>query len=197
MQSSLFFALSVQSDNSRNNGNDADGLAQNAADGEIEDVVDQPQGRAAEAELAYRSRVLGAEADGREGHCHGGQDLQEQIGNRDSFFKDGKGQYVRACVDGDEESQPGRMVGVHLFRIGKEQGTQNGNGVQQASHDSPKHSKVDHKKEGSEELDHDQVFLGFGLVGKTVHSQSRKADDLGDDFKRFHFLHLKHKYESL
>ena len=129
MQSSLFFALSVQSDNSRNNGNDADGLAQNTADGEIEDVVDQPQGRAAEAELAYRSRVLGAEADGRECHCHGGKDLQEQIGNCDRFFKNRKGQYVRACVNGDEQREPGRMVGVHLFRIGKEQGTQNGNGV--------------------------------------------------------------------
>ena len=88
------FFLSVKSPDARQNGDETNGLSQDSADGKAGNVIDQPQGRAEQGKLAYCRSVLSAKADGGHHHSGGGQALEQQIGEGDLLFEDGKGKDI-------------------------------------------------------------------------------------------------------
>ena len=78
------------------------------------------------------------------------------------------------------------MRGVQLFLEKEKHGSDGGNHVQNAAHNSAEHEEADCKKRAAEQLAEDQMALLFLLIRENVAGHGENSDGLPDDLNGRH-----------
>ena len=142
----FFLLFSIQAERADNGRGEVERFTDDAAKGEEDEVISQPQGRADERHATQDLILLATEGYGGNGHGDNGQDLQNQIQRGGLFAKDGEYGNIRKDVNDRQSKRPRGVVSANLILINEDQCTNDGNEVEDCPRECAEHKKVDHKQ---------------------------------------------------
>ena len=187
----FFLLFSIQAERADNGRGEVERFTDDAAKGEEDEVISQPQGRADERHATQDLILLATEGYGGNGHGDNGQDLQNQIQRGGLFAKDGEYGNIRKDVNDRQSNRPRGVIAADLVLINKDQRTNDGNEVEDCPRERAQHKEVDHKQSRAKQLEGQDARLSLLLIGENAEKHTEYANDLCNDFNRVHIKRLR------
>ena len=137
-----------------------------------------------------------SESDGCNGHGDDGQNLEDEIQRRCFLAKDGKHRDIRENVNSSQSNRPRGVVAVTFVLVDKDECATNGNEVEDRARKRAQEKEVDHKQHRTEQLECQDARLPLLLIGKNAEEHTKYANDLCNNFNRFHIGRLRQDFRS-
>ena len=145
-------------------GDDAHGFGERAADGAAEDGVDHPGSAVGQGKLPH-GHIIEVESNGGGEASDDGEELQQKISRAGFHAPVGEHQHIVDAVADAEQGKPPFFSGPGTFPAGKNQGPADADEVQERSGDRPQEQIMDGEDQGGLELDPDHRLLPGELEG--------------------------------
>jgi len=176
----LFCFFEVVAEHTDNDREDTQHLTDDGTDGTADDVVDQPGGGADHAVGADGLGAVQTEADGGGGHADDRQQLNDGTERAKFLFEHGEGQNVGGHKQHFKEEKPQNMIGMKLVFEAIDDGTYDGDDIEQAAADSAQHKEADGEEQTAKKLTNNDLVGGFQLKGKNIKCHGNDAQSLTD-----------------
>ena len=190
----FFLLFSIQAERADNGRGEVERFADDAAKGEENEVISQPQGRTDERHATQDLILFATEGYGGNGHGNNGQNLQNQIQRGGLFAKDGEYGDIRKDVNDRQSNRPRGVVAADLVLINKDQRTNDSDEVENSPRERAQHKEVDHKQSRAKQLEGQDARLSLLLIGKNAEKHSKYANNLCNDFNRVHIKRLRTRF---